>query len=41
MLSKEVPRVDVEANLSRNDEGQLNSEVVDQKTSLRAKALNA
>lgn len=41
MLSKEVPRVNVEANLTRNDDGQLNSEVVDQKTSLRDKALRA
>lgn len=41
ILSKESPRVDVEANLSRNDEGQLNSEAIDSKTSLKQKALQA
>lgn len=41
MLSREGEKVKMEDKLKRTDDGQLMTEVVDQKTSLRAKALNA
>lgn len=41
ILSKSVPQVAMEDKLSRSEDGQLNTEAIDSKTSLKAKALNA
>lgn len=41
MLSRPAEKVNLEDKLKRNDDGSLQTEAVDQKTSLRAKALNA
>lgn len=37
----QVPQIPLEDKLSRNNDGNLNTEVIDQKTSLRQRALNA
>lgn len=41
ILARPVATTPMEEKLTKNEEGQLNSEAIDQKTSLRAKALNA
>lgn len=41
ILSKKVITAPLEDKLTRNQEGELNTEAIDSKTSLRAKALNA